>query len=926
MSFFPSKEQKDFKEYIEDGSKNNKKVKVNIKAPAGSGKTSSILYLLETFTQTSKCLYLVFNTQMNKEMQQRLNFANSPFDINKDNLEQYTFHGYIRKQLQKKLPNIGFDYQNGSLSDIHFNRIFQKYNIILEDKQSSNLFIESFNSFINPFVKDIISLDKFQSENEVKQLQVNTEVFDIARRLGKVMDLIPFNMQSNMNLSNNERDIIVKKVFYGLMEEIFENKVLNDFLPHDIYYKYIDLHYGNINLFEDYEYVFVDEAQDIDKIITELLNKSNVNLIKLGDTFQKINGFRGTVNSLGNDNETKTFYLTASYRLTPYMGFITEAFLKKEGIKFGYEPKEIPSIFGYSKNDISLTKSKIKQSTDKEYFKTIIDDLSKVDIYESYTFHDVNKNRKKIEESIKNGKKSLVEKSFKEFMKNKNYIEFYNTLYENTDIFIDDTLDKKEEKIYGLETKENIDFIKELNKLARDYTFKLTKKEMREILSTENGSYGYFTRNNKKAIDVVHKFVKDIPNEQLSEIPLFNIKFTLSSSDAFDSLRKNNFKALSTQEKAVIINQLNSIETKDFIGSSVWDLKLKLSNIEIPDKILSKFLENTNNCIGLADIKFLQISGKKVSLSDLGATGIDIKNIVENNIKQIKTVKTKNKDNSEITIQDLKDITYMKGFDKLVPLDKLLRSQVDLDFFTNQKMSMTENFYKYSEIKDAVKNNPNIELVNDGAYYNIFVSTTHQVKGLEFDNIMVANDIYVIKEEEGVDIKTFEEEFNIAYVALTRTKGTVFLEEGSPLISNIDNIVKDGYERYYQIKNSDVLVIESLSDKTNNQLPSYEIIIKDEAHLKIKREKAYLFDGVSYPNIKKMQFAINSSTNDLKVIEDLDEKTRIELIDSGYKIEALSHLEATPTEINEIINNWENDIEQKKEEIEVDLKNNPYGF
>lgn len=925
MSFFPSKEQRDFKEYIELHSKTNK-VKVNIKAPAGSGKTSSILYLLETFTQSSKCLYLVFNTQMNKEMQQRLNFSNSPFDINKDNLEQYTFHGYIRKQLQKKLPNIGFDYVNGSLSDTHFNKIFQKYNIVLEDKQSTNLFIESFNSFINPFVKDTISLSKFQNDNETKQIQVNIEVFDIIRRLAKIMNLVSFDIESKVDFTNIEKDNIVKKVFYGLMEEIFENKVINDFLPHDIYYKYIDLHYGNINLFEDYEYVFVDEAQDIDKIITALLNKSNVNLIKLGDTFQKINGFRGTVNSLGNDNETKTFYLTASYRLTPYMGFITEAFLKKEGIRFGYEPKEIPSIFGYSQNDIDLTKSKIKESSDKDYFNTIIEDLSKVNIYDSYTFHDANKNKKRIENSIKNGKKTVVDKAFKEFSKNKNHIEFYNVLYENTDIFIDDTLDKKEEKIYGLETKENIDFIKELNKIARDYTFKLTKKEMREILSSENGSYGYFTRNNKKAIDVVHKFVKDIPNEQLSEIPLFNIKFTLSSSDAFDSLRKNNFKSLSTQEKAVIINQLNTIETKDFVGISIWDLKIKLSNIEIPDRILGKFLENTNNCVGLADIKFLQISGKKVSLSDLGATGIDIKNIVENNIKQIKSVKTKNKDDSEITIQDLKDITYMKGFDKLIPLDKLLRSQVSLDFFTNQKMSMTENFYKYSEIKDIVNTNPNIELVNDGAYYNIFVSTTHQVKGLEFDNIMVANDIYVIKEEDGVDIKTFEEEFNIAYVALTRTKGTVFLEEGSPLIDTIDNIIEDGYQRYYQIRNADILVAENLSDKTNNNLPSYEIIIKDDAHLKVRKEKSYLFDGISYPNIKKMQFVINSSTNDLKIIKDLDEKTKIELLDNGYKIESLSHLDITSNEFNKIVDTWEQDINQEREKIEICLKNNPYGF
>lgn len=918
MSFYPSNEQREFKEYIVNNSINNK-VKVDIQAPAGSGKTSSILYLLESFTQTSKCLYLVFNTQMNKEMQQRLNFANSPFDINKDNLELFTFHGYIRKQLLKKLPNIGFDFQNGSLSDVHFNKIFSKYNIVLEDKQSSNLFIESFNNFINPFVKDIYSLDKFQRNNELKQLQVNSDVFDIIKRLSKVMGI-------STEANTIDKDVLTKDVYYRLMEDIFENKVINDFMPHDIYYKYIDLHYGNINLFEDYEYVFVDEAQDIDKIITELLKKSNVNLIKLGDTFQKINGFRGTVNSLGTDKDTKTFFLTASYRLTPYMGLITEAFLKKEGVKFGYKENEIPSIYGFSKNDIEIRKSHIKESTEKEFFKNIISDLGKVNIYESYTFHDIKRNRNKIEESIINGKKNLVEKSIKSFLKDKNYVSLYNTLSENTVLFQSDSPEVKEKKIFELETKENIDLIKQLNKIARDYTFKLTKKEMREILSSENGSYGYFTRNNKKAIDIVYNFIKEIPQEQLSEIPLFNIKFALSSSDTFDALAKNNFKSLSSQDKAIIINQLNSIESNKFEGLSIWDLKLKLSSIEIPNKILDKFLENTNNCIAIADVKFLQLAGQKISLSDLGVKGIEIKNILDNAIKQVKTVKTKNKDTLEITSNDLKDIAYLKNFDRLVPLDKLLRSQINIDFFSNQKMSMTENFYKYSEIKDIVKSNPNIELVNDGAYYNIFVSTTHQVKGLEFDNIMIANDIYVINEEEGVDFKSYEEEFNIAYVALTRTKGTINLEEGSPIIDSINRIKEEGYERYYKAKNSDILIVEKLTDKINNYLPTYEIIRKDDVKLKINTEKILLLENSTYPNLKKMQFIINPKNNEVKALENLEEKEHLELLKEGKIIETMIPLNNSKEEFNQILQEWNLEFQKEEEEIEMNLKNNSYGF
>ena len=726
--------------------------------------------------------------------------------------------------------------------------------------------------------------------------------------------------------NESEKDSLIKDVYFKLMEDIFENKAINDFMPHDIYYKYIDLHYGNINLFEDYEYVFVDEAQDIDKIITELLKKSNVNLIKLGDTFQKINGFRGTVNSLGTDKDTKTFFLTASYRLTPYMGLVTEAFLKKEGIKFGYEENEIPSIYGFSKNDIEIKKSHIKESSEQDYFKNIIEDLTKVNIYESYTFKDVNRNRKKIEDSILSGKKSIVEKSIKNFQKDKNYVLFYESLVENTKLFESDSAEIIENRKFELEVKENIDLIKQLNKIARDFTFKLTKKEMREILSSENGSYGYFTRNNKKAIDIVYNFIKEIPQEQLSEIPLFNIKFALSSSETFDALRKNNFKSLSTQDKAIIINQLNSIESKNFEGLSIWDLKLKLSTLEIPNKILDKFLENTNNCIAIADVKFLHLSGQKISLYDLGVKGTDVKNIVDNAIKQVKTIKTKNKDHTEITSQDLKEMAFLKNFDKLVPLDKLLKSQIDIEFFSSQKMSMTENFYKYSEIKDFVKNNPNIELVNDGAYYNIFVSTTHQVKGLEFDNIMIANDIYVIKDEEGVDVKTLEEEFNIAYVALTRTKGTIHLEDGSPIIDSINKIKEEGYERYYKGKNTDVIIVEKLSDKVNGNLPTYEIIKKDDVKLKIEKEKTFLLENSTFPNIKKLQLLVNPKNNEIKTFESIEDKKLSGLLEDGYILESVSPLNCTKEEFNELIISWEMDVKKKEEEIELNLKNNSYGF
>lgn len=957
MAFFPSREQKNIKEYIESENSLGKNVSVNVKAPAGSGKSSSILYLLETFTQNSKCLYLVFNGEMRKEMEQRLNFTNSPFDINTSNLEQFTFHGFIRSEIKKLISGIDFDFVNGEFSNHHFKKLFEIFNLKLSDDEKLIKLVESYNKFLSPFLKDTMNLETFFDLNREKQILLNQDSFSLVHRLSKVMNVLPSSLSGKDTFSNQEVEEITRNVYFKLTDDIFNARLLQNIMPHSVYYKYADLHFSNINLFKNYDYVFVDEAQDIDKIIMSLLEKGNANLIKLGDTFQKINGFRGTVNSLEDRPNIKTFFLSDSYRLTPYLGLLAEAFLKTEGAKYGNELKDIPSIYGYSKSELNLEKSRIKEQKRSDFFKDIIDNFSTVNIYDSHVFHDANRHKKQITESILDGKKTEFERAIKKFNKDKNYVEFYLVLSDITTLYSKDSEAIKDKKIISLTSKDDIDLIKELNKIARDYTFNLTKKEMREILSSDSGTYGFIARNNNKAIDTVYNLVKNIPQEQLGEIPLFNIKFALSTADVYDSLIKNNFGLLKAREVREFNENLNSITCKDFPSKKVSQLLNivsgeddKLDNEserakareEILNKVLTKLLKDSSSCIAFAEVPMFLVENKKVSFSDLGVKGVDIKGIVDNAIKQIKSYKTKNHDTSEITVNDMKKIARLNSFDKLAPLDKLLRKQIDVEFFdSNKSMTLLENFYKYSHIKDIVKNNPNIELVKNSAYYNIFVSTTHQSKGLEFDNVMIANDVYVLdgKNKEmdfGIDesleqdnsiSKELEEEFNLAYVALTRTKGTISLEENSPLVKIMNNLQEVGYKRYFSNKNKDILVVEQLSDKQNSGLPTFEIIKKDSYGLKTDREKSFLMNSTFYPNVKKMQFAYNPSKNDLKILDDsLDEKKKIEYIDSGYTLEHLSKLDATQEEFNAILQEWEQEYKQKEEEIKVGLENNVYGF
>lgn len=912
--FKVSNEQKGILDYIknqksihnQESIHNN--IKIDVQAPAGSGKTTTILYLLEALTQNNKCLYLVFNTQMNNEMKQRLAFSTSSFDINKDNLEQYTFHGFIRKELTKKLPNVGFDYLNGNLNDKHFNTLLSRYYLAISNYANIQLLIDNFNNFINPFVKDTKKLNDFLEEQNITN--INDDIYLICK---DILD------NSSQTYQTNNKEQVVKEAYKLLLNDIFNKDVLIDFMPHDIYYKYIDLHYGNLNLFENYDYVFVDEAQDIDKIITELLKKSDVNLIKLGDTFQQINGFRGTVNSLGNDKDIKTFFLSDSYRLQPYTALLTEAFLKQEGMRLGYDEKSIPKIYGSSKKELPLRDTLVEELSNEKYFNLIIEDIKKIDVYESETFLSASKHKKQIEASIKEGKKTVFNQDMKEFLKNKDYVKFYQSLCQNTNLYTED-----ENSITNLKNENDIDLIKELNKIARDYTFKLTKKEMREIISTENGTYGYFTRNNKKAIDTVYNFVKKIPQEPLSEVALFNINFTLSNADIYEAIKKNNFKALSSQDKAMFIRQLNQIEAKNFKNMSIWDIKEHLSRLKIPNEVLEKLVKEPLSATILVDIKFIPfrkdiVNSYKVSLKDLGVDGLTLKNIIDNAIKHIKTIKTKNCDNSPISANDCKEIANLISIDRFVPTDKLLISQVDTDYFIGKKLSFVENFYKYCQIKEIVGNNPNIELVSNGAFANFTVSTIHQSKGLEYDCIMLANDIYQQADDKNeIDLEKQKEEFNLAYVGLTRTKGRIFLEKGGYLVEVLNKIKEQNYQRYYQSYNKNILVCETLSNPNNENRPTYDIYV-NEGGDKIIRESIYPSEDLPHPNIKKMAFELDQNNH----IKNIANNTVSEY---SQNIERLKPLNINSEDFNKIIENWENEIKKNEIELNNKLKNNEYGF
>jgi len=904
--FYASNEQKAIRDHLYEKNNRRENAKVDVIAPAGSGKTTTILFLMDSLSD-KKVLYLVFNTAMKKEIEQRLNFSTSSFEmINKDNIDIYTFHGYMRNILNQKISDIGFDYANGSITAYHIANVMKSSNFDTDSKGLS-VVSESFNKYIKDFVKTTQTLKDFY-ETKSNSIQIDEPLVNaISPYLKEIkqIDIEYFN-----ELIPDEQEEIVRDVYNDFVDSIFNKNALTEAMPHDIYYKYVYHNYSELDLFQDYQYVMVDEAQDIDPIIIALLDKANVNLIKFGDNFQQINRFRGTVNAL-EDAKNDRFALTASYRLTPYMGLLTEAFLSKEAEKLGYSPSDVPRIYGSQKTSEPLKQQQIKTIQNSSFFSEIVSELSSVKVEESDTYKEIQENKMRIESSINKGSKTTFNKAVSKFLKEKDYEQFYLAIVSNTSLYNhDETTVKRNTEL--LKMNVGSQFHKELYQVAKNYNFKLSNKEKRELLVTSSGTFGYLTRNNKKAIDFVYQLSKQIPMESISEMPLFNVKFNLSLSDTFDNFTKQNFGGVTPKDMAILSSGLDNVSSKVVSGISAWNNHERLSSIAIPQKLLAKLLKDKNSAFGLVDVPFINIQGVKHSLADYGVEGKDLRDIIDGAIKTAKTKITKQKlDADEVTAQHLVELSGLSSLGKLIPFDKYVKVQTTLEELKEKKLGLIESYYKYSDIKETAKYNPNINLVKDGAFYNIYCSTIHQVKGLEMDRVLLGNDIYSLDDEK--DLEENRDEFKLAYVALTRTKKSLSLEEGSPLTQVIENTLDSGYSRFYESDNA--ILKEVLSSKMSNRLPKYEIYIKDSMDMSVVKNDTMFFGDGIFPTYKDIVMITEKDSGKFLDIQSKGEDFKSKYGENS-EIHFFKPLNIDEDEFNQIVEKWNNELNEQRVELE----------
>jgi len=268
-----------------------------IEAVAGSGKTTTILQSLNLIDSKMDVVFLAFNSKIAKELQNRV----------PGHVQAMTFNSLGHKACMKNLGNVWLDDKSPKMAKI-WTAMYEQGFISEGDYK----YMSSATNRLVGFAKGlgIVPADMKEKYKLVSITEDTDEVwFDLIEEheLTKNMKMPDSRlMEVNATLVKNARE--------ALRRSILDRREIdfNDQL-------YVPVIF-NLS-FPQFDFVFVDEAQDVNLVqrimITKCL-KANGRLIAVGDPYQAIYGFRGAdFNALQNISSLfncKTLPLSICYR------------------------------------------------------------------------------------------------------------------------------------------------------------------------------------------------------------------------------------------------------------------------------------------------------------------------------------------------------------------------------------------------------------------------------------------------------------------------------------------------------------------------------------------------------------------------------------------------------------------------------------
>ena len=247
---------------------------ISIKSVAGSGKTTTLLNLAQTHFD-KKILYLAYNKSLINEIENKIK------KLNIKNLYPMTIDSLIYN-VWKKIKNINY---NPEIIDITPSKLSNLYPWIKNKPyEMKKYYIKHYNDFCK-----------------------NSEILDINEYCNKIL--------------NKECSFLVN---------LWNDHVKNKFITYEGLRKQtLIYHYCKNNIDNNYDAIFIDEAQDFDlRMLKILLYDTIIPKIFVGDPKQSIYGFNGCINTfdyLPKESLNINFYSTFRFG-NPACKIITNAF------------------------------------------------------------------------------------------------------------------------------------------------------------------------------------------------------------------------------------------------------------------------------------------------------------------------------------------------------------------------------------------------------------------------------------------------------------------------------------------------------------------------------------------------------------------------------------------------------------------------
>lgn len=274
IDFTPSKYQEDIFNFIQHGVGN-----VVVEACAGSGKTSTLVKAISLIPENKRILFCAFNKEIVKELQKKVG--------KRDNVEIKTIHSLGYSILLNNFRKVGIVPNHNKYREFLMNNItyLSKMNTFALGRKKYLKFINNICALI-----DYCRYNLFDTPKDIKTLIKRHEI-----------DII-----------GDEIDVVIQSLQWG--KENIETIDYGDmvWLPNVLYLKTFGF---------DYDYIFVDEAQDLSAVQRELLlkcQKMGTRYAFFGDENQSIYNFAGadieSFRKLKNIPNTISLPLSISYR------------------------------------------------------------------------------------------------------------------------------------------------------------------------------------------------------------------------------------------------------------------------------------------------------------------------------------------------------------------------------------------------------------------------------------------------------------------------------------------------------------------------------------------------------------------------------------------------------------------------------------